>query len=81
MKDNSSFEPCGVLLIDKPSGMTSHDVIYKVRKAYGTRRVGHTGTLDPMATGILPVFIGRATRAVEFTEEYDKEYDYGSEEF
>ena len=55
----------GILIIDKPSDWTSHDVVAKLRGTLGERRVGHGGTLDPMATGVLPVFIGRATRAVE----------------
>ena len=55
--------PDGILLIDKPSGMTSHDVVGKVRRLYNTRRVGHTGTLDPMATGVLTVLIGRAAKS------------------
>ena len=59
-------EPCGVLVIDKPDGMTSHDIVNKVRRLYGTRRVGHTGTLDPMATGVLTVLIGRAAKAAEY---------------
>jgi len=59
-------EPCGVLIIDKPDGMTSHDIVNKVRRLYGTRRVGHTGTLDPMATGVLTVLIGRAAKAAEY---------------
>lgn len=59
-------EPCGVLVIDKPAGMTSHDVVNKVRRLYGTRRVGHTGTLDPMATGVLTVLVGRAAKAAEY---------------
>lgn len=74
MKEINSFEPCGVLLIDKPPGLTSHDVIYKVRKAYGTRRVGHTGTLDPMATGVLVVLVGRAAKACEYVAHDEKEY-------
>ena len=61
-----SNEPCGVLVIDKPDGMTSHDIVNKVRRLYGTRRVGHTGTLDPMATGVLTVLIGRAAKAAEY---------------
>ena len=52
----------GVLVVDKPSGPTSHDVVARVRRALGTSRVGHTGTLDPLATGVLPLVIGRATR-------------------
>lgn len=64
----------GIIIMDKPQGWTSMDVCAKLRGIYKERRVGHAGTLDPMATGILPVFLGRATRAVEFTEGYDKEY-------
>ena len=59
-------EPCGVLVIDKQAGMTSHDIVNKVRRLYGTRRVGHTGTLDPMATGVLTVLVGRAAKAAEY---------------
>lgn len=59
-------EPCGVLVIDKPAGMTSHDIVNQMRRLYGTRRVGHTGTLDPMATGVLTVLIGRAAKAAEY---------------
>ena len=64
----------GVLMIDKPSGWTSMDVCAKVRGILHERRVGHGGTLDPMAPGVLPVFVGRATRAVEFAMEGKKEY-------
>ena len=53
----------GLLIVDKPAGWTSHDVVGKVRRLAGTRRVGHAGTLDPMATGVLVVLVGRATRA------------------
>ena len=67
-------EPCGVLIIDKPDGMTSHDVVNKVRRLYGTRRVGHTGTLDPMATGVLTVLIGRAAKAAEYLSADRKTY-------
>ena len=66
--------PSGILIIDKPSDWTSMDVCAKLRGIYHERRVGHAGTLDPMATGVLPVFIGRATRAVSFAERGDKEY-------
>ena len=59
-------EHSGLLVIDKPQGVTSHDVVAAVRGALHMKRVGHAGTLDPMATGVLPVFIGRATRAAEF---------------
>ncbi len=66
--------PNGILIIDKSTGWTSQDVASKLRGLYGERRIGHGGTLDPMATGVLPIFIGRATRAVEFFEAADKEY-------
>jgi tRNA pseudouridine55 synthase len=64
----------GVLNINKPSGMTSHDVVDAVRKILGMRRVGHTGTLDPQATGVLPVCVGRATRIAQYLTQADKEY-------
>lgn len=69
------IEPNGVLLIDKPAGLTSHDVVGRVRRLYGTRRVGHTGTLDPMATGVLVLLIGRAAKAAEYLTVHDKCYD------
>lgn len=64
----------GIMLIDKPAGWTSHDVVAKLRGIVHERRAGHSGTLDPMATGLLVVFFGRATRAVEFAEADVKEY-------
>lgn len=64
----------GILLIDKPSGWTSNDVVIKLKGILHQRRVGHSGTLDPMATGLLVVFAGRATRAVEFAEAHSKRY-------
>ena len=67
----------GIIIVDKPAGWTSHDVVAKLRGALKERRVGHGGTLDPMATGVLPIFAGRATRAVEFCENSDKEYIAG----
>ncbi len=67
----------GILVIDKPEGWTSMDVCAKLRGIFHEKRVGHGGTLDPMATGVLPVFVGRATRAVEFAEKSDKEYVAG----
>ena len=66
--------PNGILIIDKPAGWTSMDVCAKIRGILREKRVGHGGTLDPMATGVLPVFVGRATRAVEFAENGRKEY-------
>ena len=64
----------GVLNINKPSGITSHDVVDAVRKILGVRRVGHTGTLDPQATGVLPLCVGRATRIAQYLTQADKEY-------
>jgi len=64
----------GVLVVDKPGGPTSHDVVDRVRRALRTRRVGHTGTLDPFATGVLPVCVGRATRLARFLSGGEKEY-------
>lgn len=65
----------GVLVIDKPEGPTSHDVVTLARRALGVSRVGHTGTLDPMATGVLPLVVGRATRLAQFLTASDKHYD------
>ena len=65
----------GVLVIDKPEGPTSHDVLAQARRALGEKRVGHTGTLDPLATGVLPLVFGRATRLVRFLIASDKEYE------
>ena len=65
----------GIVIIDKPAGWTSQDVVSKLRGVLQTRRIGHGGTLDPMATGVLPVFVGRGTRAVEFFEHAEKTYE------
>ena len=65
----------GIVVVDKPQGWTSQDVVSKLRGVFKTRRIGHGGTLDPMATGVLPVFVGRATRGVEFFEHADKTYE------
>ncbi len=65
----------GLLLIDKPAGMTSHDVVAQVRRILRVRRVGHTGTLDPFATGLLAVLVGRATRLARFLSGLEKEYE------
>lgn len=69
--------PSGIIVIDKPSDWTSMDVCAKLRGRFHEKRVGHAGTLDPMATGVLPVFLGRATRAVTFASESEKEYQFG----
>ena len=67
----------GIIIIDKPAGWTSMDVCAKLRGILKTKKIGHAGTLDPMATGVLPVFVGRATRAVSFAEGGEKEYVAG----
>ena len=73
--ENMMIEPDGILLVDKPAGITSHDVVWKVRKLFGTRKVGHTGTLDPMATGVLVVLLGRAAKACEYVSHDEKVYE------
>src|SRR5438477_4306621 len=65
----------GLVVVDKPAGFTSHDVVAKLRKAYGQRKVGHAGTLDPDATGILLVGLGRATRLLRFLTDLPKSYE------
>ncbi len=65
----------GIVIVDKPAGWTSQDVTARLRRVFGTRRIGHGGTLDPMATGVLPVFVDRATRGVEFFEHAEKTYE------
>ena len=73
--DRRGAGPDGVALIDKPAGITSHDAVAIVRRALGTRKVGHAGTLDPMATGLLVMGIGRATRLLRFFGDLPKEYE------
>ncbi|HEV7839043.1 MAG TPA: tRNA pseudouridine(55) synthase TruB [Gemmatimonadaceae bacterium] len=79
--DRSAIQ--GLLLVDKPGGMTSHDVVQHVRRIYGERSIGHLGTLDPFATGLLVLLIGRATRLATFLDTEPKVYDatmtFGSE--
>ena len=75
MKEN--FELSGGLLINKPEGVTSFDVVSKVRKLFSTKKVGHTGTLDPMATGVLTVLVGRGVKAADFLVNHDKSYRAG----
>ena len=65
----------GVLVIDKPQGPTSHDVVVRVRRATGVKRIGHTGTLDPIASGVLPLVLGRAARLAQFLGNADKGYE------
>ena len=64
----------GIIIVDKPADWTSQDVAAKLRGVFHERRIGHGGTLDPMATGVLPIFVGRATRAVPYFESAEKEY-------
>lgn len=64
----------GIIIINKPKGYTSHDVVNKVRKIYNTKKVGHTGTLDPNATGVLPILIGKATKLSDYLMEHNKTY-------
>src|ERR671914_2402020 len=65
----------GILIIDKPEGWTSHDVVARVRRVLKEKRVGHTGTLDPFATGVLVLLVGRATRLAQFLAGAEKEYE------
>lgn len=65
----------GILIIDKPAGITSHDVVSRVRRILKTRRVGHTGTLDPFATGVMVILVGQATRLAQFLDKDEKEYE------
>ena len=65
----------GVLVVDKPQGLTSHDVVAVARRCLSESRIGHTGTLDPLATGVLPLACGRATRLVRFLSASDKDYE------
>ena len=74
MKSNVNLEPSGVLVIDKHAGATSHDIVNKIRRLYKTKRVGHAGTLDPNATGVLVVLVGRAAKASEYAHVSDKSY-------
>ena len=67
-------EYCGVILVNKHKGVTSHDIVFKIRKLYGTKKVGHTGTLDPLATGVLPILIGRGAKAAEYLLSENKAY-------
>ncbi len=74
-KKKNTSEYHGVLLVDKPAGITSHDVVDRIRKIFGTRRVGHTGTLDPQATGLLVLLLGEATKISEYLMGVDKSYE------
>jgi len=74
MSQLTKNEPAGVLLVDKPQGITSHDVVAKMRKVFHIKKVGHAGTLDPMATGLLLILIGKATKISQYLMSLDKEY-------
>lgn len=74
MRDGREVAPDGLVVVDKPAGWTSHDVVARVRRLAGTRRVGHAGTLDPMATGVLVLGVGRGTRLLTFLVGCDKAY-------
>ena len=74
MERETQTGPDGVLVVDKPRGITSHDVVTRVRRILGMRRIGHVGTLDPLATGVLPLVVGRATRLASLLSEGDKVY-------
>jgi tRNA pseudouridine55 synthase len=73
-QNSIDVRPEGILVVDKPAGWTSHDIVAKVRKILGVKRVGHAGTLDPAATGVLPLCVGRATRIVEYLVDVPKAY-------
>ena len=75
MVSETSREPMGILVVYKHEGVTSHDIISRCRKLFSTRKIGHTGTLDPMATGVLVVLVGRAAKASEYLMEHDKTYE------
>lgn len=72
---NKNSELVGILPLNKPKGLTSHDCVIKIRKLLHVKKVGHTGTLDPEASGVLPICIGRATKVVEYMADYDKTYE------
>lgn len=74
MENKNTIEPSGVLIVNKHTGATSHDIVNKIRRLYNTKRVGHAGTLDPMATGVLVVLVGRAAKASEYAHTEDKTY-------
>ena len=74
MSQINSNSPEGILLVDKPKGMTSHDVVARMRRLYKLKKVGHAGTLDPMATGLLLIMLGKATKVSQFLMSHDKTY-------
>lgn len=74
MSNTPALEPSGILILNKPTGITSHDAVYKLRRLYSTKRVGHTGTLDPLANGVLVMLVGRAAKAAEYLSTDRKAY-------
>ena len=68
------MEKAGILLVNKPSGITSHDLVMKIRRKLNTQKVGHTGTLDPLASGVMMLTVGKATKILPYIVEHDKEY-------
>lgn len=74
MSQNLTDAPEGILLVDKPQGITSHDVVSKLRRVFHIKKIGHAGTLDPMATGLLLMLVGKATKVSQFLMSMDKEY-------
>jgi tRNA pseudouridine55 synthase len=74
MTQLANNEPAGILLVDKPQGITSHDVVARMRRVLRMKKIGHAGTLDPMATGLLLILVGKATKVSQFLMSMDKEY-------
>ena len=74
-KENRKQDMDGIINIKKEAGMTSHDVVFKLRKILGTKKIGHGGTLDPDVVGVLPIAVGKATRMVEFMQDEGKIYE------
>lgn len=74
MSQNQTDTPEGILLVDKPQGITSHDVVSKLRRVFHIKKIGHAGTLDPMATGLLVMLVGKATKVSQYLMSMDKEY-------
>ena len=74
MSQPMNDDPIGVLLVDKPQGMTSHDIVARMRRVFRIKKIGHAGTLDPMATGLLLILVGKATKVSQFLMSMDKEY-------
>ena len=74
MSQPTNDDPIGVLLVDKPQVMTSHDIVARMRRVFRIKKIGHAGTLDPMATGLLLILVGKATKVSQYLMSMDKEY-------